>query len=115
MRKERKGRACGRKNFRWVVDRDVGDSSIEGADVCICRRFRESADDEGSFEGRVRTIRLDMIVSDSLRSHHSFLNFFVEEGFVTLRRMILRISRGKLKPLKDNARLQRLHKVFRRL
>ena len=60
MRKERKGRACGRRKFRGGLEREdggVGESSMEVADVCI-RRF---GGEEGSLEGRVRRIRLDMI------------------------------------------------------
>jgi hypothetical protein len=50
------------------------DSSIVVADVCI-RRFGGRIDEEGVFEGRVRTIRLDMMAFDTLKSPF-FADFF---------------------------------------
>jgi hypothetical protein len=50
------------------------DSSIVVADVCI-RRFGGRIEEECLFEGRVRTIRLDMMVFDTLKSPF-FADFF---------------------------------------
>jgi hypothetical protein len=71
VRKERNGLACGRRNLRWVVDID---SSIVVAEVCICR-FGGRTDERCVFDGRTRTIRLDMIVFDILKVTF-FANFF---------------------------------------
>ena len=79
MRKDRKGRAWGRRNFGGVVDMD---SSIVVADVCI-RRFGGRIDEECLFEGSTRTMRLDMTIFDILNVPF-FADFFRRTCFRVL-------------------------------